>query len=152
MRPGSFIFYIIILTMFPLLVYPQEWYSDLDEGLQTASAEDRPLLLVFSGSDWCAPCIRLKSEVLGSHEFMDYASKELVLVNIDFPRKKKNMPPPEVAEANAFVAEKYNPNGDFPKVLLFSPDGSRTTAIDHSGNDPTGFVNRIKSKRKELYK
>jgi hypothetical protein len=105
---------------------------------------------VFSGSDWCAPCIRLKTQVLDTKVFLDYAAHNLVLVNIDFPRKKKNRPDADIAERNKFVAEKYNPRGSFPWVLLFRSDGEENLVIDHSSMEPGFFLEEIERKRNEM--
>lgn len=96
----------------------QEWQNSFDEAVTLANAEDKPIVLVFSGSDWCAPCIRLKKQILESEEFKAYASEHYVMYNADFPRKKKNELPQALAEANTSLAEKYNPKGHFPLVVV----------------------------------
>lgn len=96
----------------------QEWQTSFDEAIALANVENKPIVLVFSGSDWCAPCIRLKKQILESEEFKTYASEHYVMYNADFPRKKKNELPPALSEVNSDLAEKYNPKGHFPLVIV----------------------------------
>jgi thioredoxin-related protein len=79
--------------------------------------------LVFSGSDWCAPCIKLDKVVWQSEEFKKEAEKNWVTYKADFPKKKANQLAPELTEANKKLAEKYNKNGSFPLVVLLDKSG-----------------------------
>ncbi len=106
-----------------LLLLSLKWGSNLEQALQTAKQEQKLVLLNFSGSDWCAPCIQLKKEVFESPAFTEYAEKELLLVRADFPRMKKNKLSPEQTAYNDTLAEKYNPEGKFPLTLLLTGDG-----------------------------
>lgn len=100
----------------------QEWQDSFKDAMELAKAEDKPVILVFSGSDWCAPCIRLKKHVLDSEEFMSFARENYVLYNADFPKKKQNQLPPKVAIANKVLIEKFNPKGYFPLVVVLDKD------------------------------
>lgn len=102
----------------------QEWQDSFASALDKANSEDKPIVLVFSGSDWCAPCIRLKKSILDSEEFRSYASENYVLYNADFPRKKQNQLPEEKSGANKTLAEKYNPKGYFPLVVVLDKNES----------------------------
>ena len=75
-------------------------------------------VLVFSGSDWCKPCIQLKKNILDTKTFTDYSEQHLDLLIVDFPYKKKNQLPEEQQRRNDQLAEQYNPSGDFPKIIL----------------------------------
>ena len=88
-----------------------------------AENEHKLILINFSGSDWCGPCIRLTKEIFESETFEDYASKNLVLVRADFPRQKKNQLPAEQEKENEKLADKYNSNGTFPLTLLVDENG-----------------------------
>ena len=66
------------------------WETDFENAKKKAEKEHKLILLNFSGSDWCGPCIRLKKEIFQSNSFINYADSNLVLVNADFPRNKKN--------------------------------------------------------------
>lgn len=104
------------------MLQAQQWQESFDDALIKASAEDKPIVLVFSGSDWCAPCIRLKKYIFDSNEFKAYALENYVLYDADFPRKKKNQLPEEKLKMNKSLAEKYNPKGYFPLVVVMDKD------------------------------
>jgi thioredoxin-related protein len=65
-----------------------EWQTDYDKALAKAKAENRPVLVSFTGSDWCGPCIAMDKQVFSQREFLDYADKHLVLLEIDYPKTK----------------------------------------------------------------
>lgn len=96
---------------------------NFDESLAQAQKDQKVLLMVFSGSDWCKPCMSLKKTILESPTFTSYADQNLVLLELDFPYRKKNQLPAAQKKHNEQLAEKYNPAGDFPKVLLLNSDG-----------------------------
>jgi thioredoxin-related protein len=106
-----------------LLLLALEWGQNLEMALTKAKEEQKFVILNFSGSDWCAPCIQLKKEVFESPAFSEFAEKNLLLVRADFPRLKKNKLSPEQSTYNDALAEKYNPEGKFPLTLLLSPEG-----------------------------
>ncbi|MDC6385868.1 thioredoxin family protein [Flagellimonas taeanensis] len=115
----TFIFFVSLGAL-----HAQEWQDSYASALDRANTADKPIVLVFSGSDWCAPCIRLKKSILDTEEFKTYASKNYVLYNADFPRKKQNQLPEEKSGVNKMLAEKYNPKGYFPLVVVLDKNGS----------------------------
>lgn len=106
-----------------MLSVTPEWLTNFDTAKETAVKEHKYILLNFSGSDWCGPCIKLKKEVFESDAFASEAKDKLVLLRADFPRSKKNQLPKEQIKHNEMLAEKYNPTGKFPLTLLLSADG-----------------------------
>jgi len=104
-------------------VTPQ-WFTDFDAARNKATDEHKYILLNFSGSDWCGPCIKMKKEVFESEAFLSLADKSLVLVRADFPRSKKNQLSKEQTKHNEALAEKYNPNGKFPLTVLLDAKGN----------------------------
>lgn len=101
-----------------------EWHTNLEEAKQVAGREHKFILLNFSGSDWCGPCIKMKKEVFESEEFLSLAQEKLVLIRADFPRQKKNQLSAEQKAHNEALAEKYNPGGKFPFTLLLDENGN----------------------------
>jgi thiamine biosynthesis lipoprotein len=77
---------------------------------------------VFAGSDWCANCIRFEKKILSTKEFLSFADENIVILKADFPQRTPLSAP--LQEQNASLAEKYNPNGVFPYLLLLSPGKS----------------------------
>lgn len=103
--------------------YCQEWNYNLKDSQKIASEKNQNILLVFSGSDWCGPCIKLDQDIWKSSEFINYAQDHLVLLKADFPRKKKNKLSKEQQVQNDKLAEKYNIQGYFPFVVLLNSKG-----------------------------
>lgn len=101
-------------------------------------------LLVFSGIDWCAPCIKLKKLVWDDATWQDYADANIDFEEIAFPRNKKLITKEEL-EANEKLAEQYNPNGNFPYMVLVDQDGKVVKSFKSLGYTPTDYVNYIKS-------
>lgn len=99
------------------------WMGDFSQAQKDASTQKKLILLNFSGSDWCGPCIKLKHDVFESETFGQYAQNKLVLVRADFPRLKKNQLPADQQARNDQMAEKYNPNGKFPLTVLINSQG-----------------------------
>ncbi len=113
----------ILISLLLIAVAPQVWLTDFDAAKAAAASDNKFILLNFSGSDWCAPCIKMKKEVFESQPFSAIAEKNLILVRADFPRTKKNQLSKELARHNEVLAEKYNPNGKFPLTLLLDSGG-----------------------------
>src|SRR5450432_4928500 len=98
---------------FPI-IFPPVWINNLEGAKQQAKKEQKLILLNFSGSDWCIPCMRLRKEVFDADAFTKYAAAHLVLVNADFPRQKINELSKAQQKLNDQLADKYNPQGSFP--------------------------------------
>lgn len=115
---------ILFLGIGFLLMSFAEWKTDFEAAKQQAKQSNKLILLNFSGSDWCIPCIKMKKEIFSNEDFRKFADSNLVLVNADFPRSKKNQPEDKVAHQNDDLAEKYNPKGHFPFTLLLDAEGN----------------------------
>ena len=110
----------LFLFLAPFLLHAQ---TDFNQVKSDAQKQHKHIRLNFSGSDWCGPCIVFTKEFLGSADFKSFETDNLVFVNADFPRKKKNQLAPEIMKANEGLAEKYNPTGKFPYTLLLDENG-----------------------------
>ncbi|MGZ8509978.1 MAG: thioredoxin family protein [Chitinophagaceae bacterium] len=122
------------------------WETDFEKAKQRAAAEHHFILLNFSGSDWCGPCISMRREIFESEVFKNFASENLVLVNADFPRLKKNQLTRDQQKKNEQVADKYNPQGNFPYTLLLNAEGKVMYSWDGFPNTtPEQFISRIKA-------
>ena len=120
---------IIFLTLFSFNS-TIEWTTDFSKAITEASAKNKFILLSFSGSDWCGPCMKLKKEVLDSEDFLKYSDTKLILVRADFPRSKKNRLSPELTKNNENLAEKYNKEGKFPFTVLIDGEGNVVKSWD----------------------
>ncbi len=102
---------------------PPQWLGNMHEAMNKAQKEHRHILLNFSGSDWCGPCILLRKEVFDAPAFGAFADSALVLVNADFPRMRKHQLTKEQQQENDRLADQYNPQGKFPMTLLLDDHG-----------------------------
>ncbi len=115
---------VVLVLLLMIGSVSNEWLTNFDVAKERARQENKHILLNFSGSDWCAPCIKMKKEVFESEIFISKSQTQLVLVRADFPRSKKNQLSPEQIKHNEALAEKYNPDGKFPFTLLLDANGS----------------------------
>ena len=138
--------FLTTLLVFAFAVAQPNWITDLNKGEKEAAVNNKMIILNFSGSDWCGPCIRLKKEIFSSDAFVNYATEKLVLVNADFPRYKKNALAKEQVKENEALAEKYNPEGRFPFTVLLDSKGKVVKQWDGLPDEtPEKFVDEIKS-------
>jgi thioredoxin-related protein len=114
---------ILLLASF-LMVNAQEWQTDFEKAKEIATKKNQKIILNFSGSDWCAPCIKLDREIWQSDEFKSYAKDNFVLLKADFPRRKNNKLSEEQQAKNNKLAETYNSNGHFPFVVVLDNNGN----------------------------
>ena len=122
------------------------WENDFTKATQTATTNHKYILLNFSGSDWCGPCIRMHREIFDNETFVSFANDQLILVNADFPRDKKNQLPKNQQQQNNQLADKYNSAGSFPYTVLLTADGKVLQAWD--GFPKQGleaFTNEVKN-------
>ena len=109
--------------LFTFIFADPTWKTNFIEAKTEASTKHELILLNFSGSDWCLPCMKLKKSIFENESFTSYASQNLVLVNADFPRQAKHKLPADQKKINEELAEKYNPEGKFPYSILMTADG-----------------------------
>lgn len=137
--PSIWLLIINLILVSP--AYAQLMYNET-EAFTKARELNRPVFLVFAGSDWCAPCIRFQKEILSDSSFIRYSGENLVILKAEFPQKKKL--PPEIVSQNEKLAEKYNPAGLFPHLVLLSPDGNVITTLWYEHQSPAEFIIQIK--------
>jgi thioredoxin-related protein len=113
----------IIMLFISTFGYSQNWKTNFEEVQKEATEQNKNTLLVFSGSDWCAPCIKLDNVVWKSEDFKLESENNWIIYKADFPKKKANQLSPELTESNNKLAEKYNKNGSFPLVILLDKTG-----------------------------
>ena len=138
--------FLAVIFFFSFTIIPgKNWLTNLDQAKSEASQKKKFILLNFSGSDWCAPCIRLKSEIFSSASFIAFAEENLVLTNADFPRLKKNQLDKSQIGHNEALAEKYNPEGKFPLTILLNASGKEVRQWEGlPQKSPEQFVEEIK--------
>ena len=127
----------------------QEWQTNFEEAKKTATEQDKNVVIVFSGSDWCAPCIKLDKNIWQSEAFKKEAAAEWVLVKANFPRKKANELPKEQTEHNRKLAEKYNVEGSFPLVVVLDKNGKVLGKMGFKNVSPEEYIKMIHALEKK---
>ena len=122
------------------------WMKDFKRASNKARAENKLILLYFSGSDWCKPCIRFSREVFDQEEFISYARENLVLLKLDFPRYKKNRLPKEQVKHNEALAARFNQEGSFPLVLIMDKDENVLMKTGYTDGGVSEFMVNVKEK------
>jgi len=122
------------------VVFSQDWELDLNTATEKAKDTNKTIILVFSGSDWCAPCIKLEKDIWRSETFQEYAKTNFVMLRADFPRKKANKLPKEQENKNALLAEKYNPNGYFPSVVILDKNKKVLGVTGYKKLEPKAYI------------
>jgi len=143
MKNRQLTIFLFLLGIFSL--HAQEWQTDYNLASQEASEKNRPIILVFQGSDWCAPCIKLDREVFQTETFQLYAKDHFVMLEANFPRKKKNALPEEQQKKNNALAEKYNPRGIFPFVVILNSEGKVLGETGYMKTSPSQYILHLES-------
>ena len=134
-----------MLLLVVTIGYSQEWKTDFTVAKSEASSQNKNILLVFSGSDWCGPCIKLDRDIWQSAEFKEFAKNNLVLERADFPKKKQNQLAPELKKINEELAEKYNKDGMFPLVVVLDKNGKVLGKTAYKNVSPQEYIAMLKS-------
>jgi len=122
-----------------------EWIADGDAVSKQAKDLKLPTLILFTGSDWCPPCMRLEREVFEKKAFKDFANENLVLQIADFPRRKQLSQKQQAA--NQALAQKHGIRG-YPTMVLLGPDGKKIDQFGYRGQDAARFVSMLQDKLK----
>ncbi len=132
---------IILLVGFSITLSFSQVFENANEAFSNASSTNKKVLLVFSGSDWCAPCVQLENKILSTNVFLDFANKNLIIIHADFPQRKKLSK--EIQSQNDALAEQYNPTGAFPEIVLLRSDKSVVKKLSYSNQSTDEFINEI---------
>lgn len=143
MKRGIFILVAVLLNLSTL--FAQEWMTDFVKAKAVANKEGKIIVLVFQGSDWCAPCIKLDREVWSTPVFEAYAKDHYVMLKADFPRRRNNKLPDAQAKANAKLAETYNTNGIFPFVVVLNSEGKVLGETSYKKTTPEAYIEELNS-------
>ena len=126
------------VTLVAAFAHAGEWQTDYEHALATAKETKKNVLLNFTGSDWCPPCIAMNRNVFSKDAFKEFAQKHLILVEVDFPQRKQL--PPKVAQQNDRLARQYEVE-QAPTMFLLGPDGKVLGKFSgYSGEGPTEII------------
>ena len=135
-----------ILFFFTLFsTHAQEWLTDLDQAKTISTKENKKIILVFQGSDWCAPCIKLDKQIWNTNKFKNYANEHFVMLQADFPKRKKNKLSKIQQEKNNKLAETYNKQGFFPHVVILNNKGEVLGRTGYKKITPAEYIKLLTS-------
>ncbi|SRR5258706_7845778 len=121
------------------------WTTDVPKAQATAKAENKLVMMDFTGSDWCGWCIKLNKEVFSKPEFAEYAKKSLVLVEVDFPRSKEQSE--TLKKANQNLQKKYSIEG-YPTIIVLNGDGKQVGQLGYMQGGPKAFIAQLEKLKK----
>ncbi len=127
----------LLLSISSLLADKPGWSDDYAKSLKTAKAENKLVLLDFTGSDWCGWCMKLDKEVFSTPEFKAYAEANLALVELDFPRGKPQTA--EVKKQNQELQQKYAIEG-YPTIIVLNSKGKQIGQLGYMPGGPAAFI------------
>ena len=124
------------------------WETDYAKALETAKRENKQVFLDFTGSDWCGPCIQLQKRAFSRPEFINYAQKNLILVEIDYPQRKKQSP--ALVKQNERLAKQYGiEEKGYPTLVLLDPAGKIVRELSgYNGETAADIIAWIEGKGK----
>jgi len=135
----------ILFLIASFSINAQEWLTDFEEAKKAANEKNQNIILVFQGSDWCAPCIKLDKEVWSTDEFKNYAKEHYIMLQADFPRRKKNKLETPQQLKNNKLAEKYNKQGFFPHVVVLNNKGAVLGRTGYKKVSPAAYIKILNS-------
>ena len=121
----------------------EKWLVNFEEAKKEAQSQSRHILVSFSGSDWCGNCMRLSQDLFESQEFKEFATENLILLNLDFPAKKANKLSAEQTAHNDALAEKFNPTGVFPLTLVLNEKGELISKMKYPCKNVEEYLHEI---------
>lgn len=131
----------------------QSVQHNFEESLALAKDAQKGVLMIFSGSDWCKPCMQLKQSILTQQKFTEFSDSNLVILELDFPYRRKNRLSKKQRKYNEQLAEQYNKEGSFPKVLLFDDQANLIGNVAFQPNQsPKEFIDQIETLRESKVK
>jgi len=134
---------LIVMIVSINTIIAQEWQTEINFAKEIATKESKPIILVFQGSDWCGPCIKLDREIWSTDTFKKYAKEHYVMLKADFPRRKKNKLSEKQTKANALLAEKYNKQGFFPFVVVLDSSGKVLGESSYKKTTPENYIKEL---------
>ncbi len=134
---------LILALAFSFQSFSQDWYTDFEVAKKIAANNNQNIVLVFQGSDWCAPCIKLEKEIWSTSEFQKLNENHFIMMKADFPRRKKNQLSESLQNQNNKLAELYNPNGYFPLVVVLDINGKTLGQLGYDKSTPTQYFNKL---------
>jgi thioredoxin-related protein len=139
---------IVCTLMISSMVSAQNWETNWTIASVKAEKNKQNVVLVFSGLDWCAPCIKLDKEIWSTPKFQELSKDSFVMLRADFPRRGKNALTKDQQDHNNSLAEKYNQNGYFPYVVVLNSKGKVLGSLGYEKTTPELYFKKLKALEK----
>jgi len=125
-----------------------KWYTSFEEASKLSNETKKPIFAFFTGSDWCGWCTRLQANVFAKQEFIDWAEKNVILLELDFPRRTQLAP--ELQQQNNELASLFQVRG-YPTVWLFTTGFNATTQkVEINPLGSTGYPSGAEAGKEEV--
>tara|TARA_B100000900_G_scaffold411419_1_gene431075 strand:- start:305 stop:790 length:486 start_codon:yes stop_codon:yes gene_type:complete len=144
---------VITLLFASTIGFSQEkakWYIDFEKAAQVSLQTGKPILADFTGSDWCGWCIKLKKEVFNTSQFRDWADQNVVLLELDYPRRKQQ--DEKIKKQNRELQQIFQVRG-YPTIHIFNVKVNKENQLEfiplgqsgYVAGGPTPWINKAKS-------
>ena len=133
------IFLTLLITLSVMAIQAQEaeWHTDLNKAMAVSKKSKKPLFLFFTGSDWCGWCIKLQKEVFKTPEFAKWAKENVVLVELDFPKRTQQSD--ELKQQNAQLNSFFQVRG-YPTVWITDVSKNKEGKVQFAPRGSSGYV------------
>jgi len=131
----------LLASSLALMAGELQWETDFEKAKSLAKKENKAILINFTGSDWCGWCKRLQREVFRKDEFADFAEKELVLLEVDFPQYKKLSS--DQRDHNIKMRDKYQVMG-FPTIFIVDANGKEMLKTGYMPGGVEPYIKHLK--------
>ena len=115
------------------------WLTDASQAIEESKLSGKPIFAFFTGKEWCSWCKKLERQVLSKEEFINYAKDNLVLLELDFPRGRRNLPQKQIE-----LARKFNIKG-YPTVILMDSSTNKIAKTGYESMSPEQYVDHVKT-------
>ncbi len=119
------------------------WLTDASQAIEESKLSGKPIFAFFTGKEWCSWCKKLERQVLSKEGFINYAKENLVLLELDFPRGKRNLPQKQIE-----LARKFNIKG-YPTVILMDSSTNKIAKTGYESMSPIQYVDHVKALLKD---
>lgn len=130
----------LAVTVLSTAAHAQDWLTSYADAERAAQQSGKPIMLFFTGSDWCGWCKKLQAEILTKDEFKSYAQNKLILMEVDFPRGKSQ--PADVKDQNQKLQEKYEIQG-YPTCVVVDAQGKPKGSLGYMQGGPKAFIDEL---------
>ena len=119
------------------------WLTDVSQAIEESKVSGKPIFVFFTGKEWCSWCKKLERQVLSKEGFINYAKENLVLLELDFPRGRRNLPQKQIE-----LARKFNIKG-YPTVILMDSSTKKIAKTGYEAMSPEQYVEHVKALLKD---